>query len=95
MKMRELDLIERPIQGWTGNDSEMSGVWTWTNPELPEIEIYATPDWSEDGITPFAIQINGGEYYELGSVKNERYVERLKEVIELINGIRNTKFLQR
>lgn len=54
--LRAVDLQGMIVQGWTAEiESPQSGALVWTNEEHPETRIYGTPNWDEDGRTPFEI----------------------------------------
>lgn len=53
------DLIGITVDGWTAaHESIESGALAWTNKQCPDIILYATPDWDEEGKTPIQLVNN-------------------------------------
>ena len=64
--LTSLDLIGFTVDGWTAaHESNESGALAWTNQQCPDIIIYATPNWDEQGKTPFQLlDANHGDIHK-------------------------------
>lgn len=93
--IQDVDLFKLNVDGWTANDDQMSGSIDWTNPNYPDIMIYATPNWDEEGTIPFQLHTpeheDGISVAELKLFKDspielqlEIYVSILKSIIKTL-----------
>jgi len=77
-------ILSTTVLGWTPYEEDMSGCIVWSHPKR-EMLIYATPDWDAQGMTPFAICWDDGDYIDVGTVATAQYMTKLKSAITLVN----------
>lgn len=79
----------KSIGNWNVSECPMSGTIEWWNTKSDSI-VYATPNWTEDGIVPIDISNENGEYETLsqlslkGSLSEQlnQYKEILKSILK-------------
>ena len=83
----------KEIEGWRVSECNMSGTIEWDN--FNGTFIYATPNWDEDGETPFAIFTEeSGEYETVKTLSFDEgtsiedqlkeYEQSIKNIIKII-----------
>lgn len=55
----EKDILDLNVMGYTTYIQDLSGCVVWTNP-ASKVEVYATPNFEEDGYIPFAYDASQG-----------------------------------
>lgn len=88
------DVLKLPeIDDWKVYEDEMSGTIEWDNGL--GIIIYATPNWTNEGVVPFSVYTEESGEYETAkelqlqkntSIKSQlnSYIETLRNVIKII-----------
>lgn len=93
--LQDVDLYELNVDGWRCYDDPHSGSIGWSNPKYPDVTIYATPNWDEEGTIPFGLH---DEQHEDGmpvaelkvfesspiELQMEMYVAVLKSIIKTL-----------
>ena len=84
--------FSREINGFTAYEDSMSGTLEWSDENGNTI--YATPNWSEDGIVPFDYSDENGNYDTICQLfiqnyptKQEQLVVYFNTLLELTNGV--------
>jgi hypothetical protein len=75
------DVLEfgKEINGFTGHYDTMSGTLEW-NDKNGNI-IYATPNWYDDGITPFDFADEDGNYETISKLFTMNYPTKFEQLI--------------
>ena len=77
-------ILATEVDGWVADQEEMSGAIYWSNVDHYEVHIMATPDWEDEGVTPFAFNFVDGTYIQLGNHANDLYMETLRGIIRAL-----------
>jgi hypothetical protein len=75
--------FSKEINGFTAYEDSMSGTLEW-NDKNGNI-IYATPNWSEDGIVPFDFADENGNYDTLSQLYTKNYPTKFEQLIVYFN----------
>jgi len=75
--------FSKEINGFTPYLDNMSGTLEW-NDKNGNI-IYATPNWSEDGIVPFDFADENGNYDTLSQLYTKNYPTKFEQLIVYFN----------
>jgi hypothetical protein len=88
--------FSKEINGFTAYEDSMSGTLEWNDAEGNII--YATPNWSEDGIVPFDFADADGNYDNISSLytinyptKSEQLIVYFNTLLELTNNLEELK----
>jgi hypothetical protein len=88
--------FSKEINGFTAYEDFMSGTLEWNDAEGNII--YATPNWSEDGIVPFDFADSDGNYDNISQLfianyptKSEQLIVYFNTLLELTNNLEELK----
>ena len=78
------------IGSWFPFEDQMSGTLEWYRKDNDSVIVYATPNWSEDGIVPVGLIFDNGDYtnvttFELNLKETLEY--QLNQYISIISVI--------
>jgi hypothetical protein len=79
-----------PIGDWMPFEDSMSGALEWYRKNTDTVRVYATPNWETDGVVPFALSYEDGEYYNVTTLElnlRETIEYQLNQYISVISTI--------
>lgn len=82
-----------PIGDWIPSVDSMSGTLEWYCNGNDSVSVYATPNWETDGIVPFALSYEDGEYSNVTTLElnlRETIEYQLNQYISVISTILST-----
>lgn len=82
-----------PIGDWIPFEDSMSGALEWYRNGNDTVRVYATPNWETDGVVPFALSYEDGEYSNVTTLElnlREPIEYQLNQYISVISTILST-----
>jgi hypothetical protein len=82
-----------PIGDWFPFEDSMSGTLEWYRTDNDSIRVYATPHWETDGVVPFSLSYDDGEYSNVTTLElnlREPVEYQLNQYISVISTILST-----